>query len=146
MPGYIVCFLLDLYNREIVGYSAGKRKDAALVRRAFTSVEQSLETVKIFHTDRGSEFKNVAIDDLLSTNNIERSLSAKGNPYDNAVSEATFKILTTLLINCMHYNTLEQLDLELFDYVHGYNYIRKHGTLGYLSPVSYRNAALKRIV
>ena len=77
-----VCFLLDLYNREIVGYSAGKRKDAALVRRAFASVKPSLGTVKIFHTDRGSEFKNVAIDELLSANNIDRSLSAKGNPYD----------------------------------------------------------------
>ena len=141
-----VCFLLDLYNREIVGYSAGKRKDAALVRRAFASVKPSLGTVKIFHTDRGSEFKNVAIDELLSANNIDRSLSAKGNPYDNAVSESTFKILKTELINGMHFNTLEQLDLELFDYVHWYNNLRMHGTLGYLSPVSYRNKALKKIV
>ncbi|WP_422385915.1 IS3 family transposase [Paraliobacillus zengyii] len=141
-----VCFLLDLYNREIVGYSAGKRKDAALVRRAFASVKPSLGTVKIFHTDRGSEFKNLAIDELLSTNNIERSLSDKGNPYDNAVSEATFKILKTELINGLHFNTLEQLKLELFDYVHWYNNIRMHGTLGYVSPVFYRNSALKKIV
>lgn len=47
-----VCFLLDLY-----GYSAGKRKEAALVQRAFATVKQPLETAKVFHTDRGSEFK-----------------------------------------------------------------------------------------
>ncbi len=141
-----MCFLLDLYNREIVGYSAGKRKDAALVRRSFASVKPPLETVKTFHTDRGSKFKNVAINELLGTNDIEHSLSNKGNPYDNAVSEATFKILKTELINGIHFNTLEQLNLELFDYVHWYNNIRIHGTLGYVSPVSYRNTALKNIV
>jgi putative transposase len=85
-----VCFLIDLYNREIVGYSAGERKDAALVQRAFESVNRPLGSVKIFHTDRGSEFKNVDIDELLSEYTITRSLSDKGNPYDNAVAESTF--------------------------------------------------------
>lgn len=132
--------------REIVGYSAGKHQDAALVQRAFATVKQPLETVNIFHTDRGSEFKNVGIDELLNKHNIERSLSDKGNPYDNAVSETTFKILKTELINDMHFDTLEQLSLELFDYVHWYNNIRPHSTLGYLSPVTYRNLALKKIV
>jgi len=141
-----VCFLLDLYNREIVGYSAGKHKDAALVQRAFAKVKQPLETVKIFHTDRGSEFKNVGIDELLNKHNIERSLSDKGNPYDNAVSETTFKILKTELINDMRFDTLEQLSLELFDYVNWYNNIRTHSNLGYLSPVTYRYLALKKIV
>jgi len=141
-----ICFLIDLYNREIVGYSVGERKDAALVQRAFKSVKYSLQNVKMFHTDRGSEFKNVGIDELLSKCNIKRSLSQKGNPYDNAVAEATFKILKTELINGTHYATLEQLSLELFDYVHCYNNIRSHSKLGYLSPVAYKNLALKKVV
>ncbi|WP_332698939.1 IS3 family transposase [Halalkalibacter lacteus] len=136
-----VCFLIDLYNREIVGYSVGKRKDAALVQRAFATVNRPLENVKLFHTDRGSEFKNVGIDELLSEFEIERSLSHKGNPYDNAVAEATFKILKTELINGAHFHTLHHLDLELFDYINWYNNI----LLGYLSPVGYRNLALKKI-
>jgi transposase InsO family protein len=140
-----VCFLIDLYNREIVGYSAGERKDAALVQRAFATVNRPLENVKLFHTDRGSEFKNVGIDELLSEYQIERSLSQKGNPYDNAVAEATFKILKTELINGEHFHTIHQLDLELFDYMNWYNNIRSHSTLGYLSPVGYRNLALKKI-
>jgi len=44
----------------------------------------------------------------------------------------------------MHFNTLEELSLELFDYVNWYNNIRTHSTLGYLSPVTYRNEALKK--
>lgn len=141
-----ICFLIDLYNREIVGYSVGEQKDAALVQRAFKSVKYPLGNVKMFHTDRGSEFKNVGIDELLSEYTIKRSLSHKGNPYDNAVAEATFKILKTELINGTHFSTLEQLSLELFDYVNWYNNIRSHSTLGYLSPVAYKNLALKKVV
>lgn len=141
-----ICFLIDLYNREIVGYSVGEKKDAALVQRAFASVKYPLGQVKVFHTDRGSEFKNVGIDELLSKYKINRSLSQKGNPYDNAVAEATFKILKIELINGSHYPSLEQLSLELFDYVNWYNNIRTHSTLGYLSPIEYKLATLKKVV
>ena len=34
-----VCFLIDLYNREIVGWSVGAQKDTALVQRTFDSVK-----------------------------------------------------------------------------------------------------------
>ena len=37
----------------------------------------NLKKVKIFHTDRGNEFKNKIIDELLDTFEIERSLSKK---------------------------------------------------------------------
>jgi putative transposase len=141
-----ICFLIDLYNREIVGYSVGEKKDAALVQRAFASVKYPLGQVKVFHTDRGSEFKNVGIDELLSQYKIKRSLSQKGNPYDNAVAEATFKILKIELINGSHYPTLGQLSLDLFDYVNWYNNIRTHSTLGYLSPVEYKISSLKKVV
>ncbi|HCX5354410.1 TPA: transposase, partial [Escherichia coli] len=81
-------------------------------QRAFATVKRPLGDVKLFHTDRGSEFKNVEIDELLGKHQIKRSLSHKGNPYDNAVAEATFKILKTELINETHFLTLKQLDLE----------------------------------
>ncbi|AQQ55445.1 transposase (plasmid) [Planococcus lenghuensis] len=141
-----ICFLVNLENREIVGYSVGEHKDAALVQRAFNSVTQDLGAVKIFHTDRGSEFKNAGIDELLETHQIERSLSQRGNPYDNAVAEATFKILKTELINDMQFDTLRQLALELFDYVNWYNNIRSHSALDYMSPAAYRILALKKVV
>ena len=54
-----------------------------------------LRQIQLFHTDRGNEFKNKLIDDALKTFNIQRSLSMKGCPYDNAVAEATFKIIKT---------------------------------------------------
>ena len=84
---HYICILLDLYNREIIGYSSGAHKNAELVRSAFAKVKVNLSEIQMFHTDRGSEFDNILIDELLYTFGINRSLSLKGCPYDNAVAE-----------------------------------------------------------
>ena len=88
---HYICVLVDLYNREIIGYSAGPHKDAVLVQRAFATVKYNLNRLELFHTDRGSEFKNKLIDQALETFSIERSFSEKGTPYDDAVAEAHLK-------------------------------------------------------
>ena len=133
-----ICLILDLFNREIVGYAAGKNKTADLVYKAFTRVEKPLNNIKIFHTDRGSEFKNQVIDEMLNTFNIQRSLSRKGNPYDNAVAEATYKVIKTEFAFSRIFKDFNELESELFDYVHWYNNIRIHGSLGYLTPIEYK--------
>ena len=72
-----VCLILDLFNREIIGYAAGKHKDAKLVYKAICKIPYDLSKINIFHTDRGNEFKNKLIDDVISTFGIQRSLSKK---------------------------------------------------------------------
>jgi putative transposase len=143
---HYVCVLVDLFNREIIGHSAGPHKDATLVAKAFASVQGDLRQIQLFHTDRGSEFKNKLLDETLATFKIGRSLSMKGCPYDNAVAEATFKVMKTEFIYRMNFHSLQHLELELYDYVNWYNKHRLHGTLGYLSPVAFRQAALKKVV
>lgn len=139
-----ICLLLDLYNREITGYAAGKNKDAKLVYKAFSRVQRKLDTINIFHTDRGNEFKNKIIDEVLETFKITRSLSAKGCPYDNAVAEASYKIVKTEFAFNRIFTSFEELELELelFNYMNWYNNIRIHGSLGYVSPVQYRKCSL----
>lgn len=88
-----VCTLVDLANREVISYSAGYNKDAGLIEKALLRCNYSLKDIKVFHSDRGNEYDNIKIDNILETFNIERSLSRKGNPYDNAVSGAMNKIL-----------------------------------------------------
>ena len=125
------------FNREIVGFSVGKKKTAELVYEAFLNSNINLMKVKIFHTDRGSEFNNKIIDNMLKAFNIERSLSHKGCPYDNAVAEATYKILKTEFALNRVFTDLYELRLALADYVNWYNNVRIHGSLGYLTPVEY---------
>jgi len=127
-----------LFNREIIGYSAGKHKTADLVYKAFRKINYPLDKIRIFHTDRGNEFKNKTIENILETFDITRSLSAKGNPYDNAVSEAGMKVIKTEFVYQEKFDSLEVLAMKLFDYINWYNNIRIHGSLNYMTPVSYR--------
>jgi putative transposase len=146
MNWHYICVLVDLFNRELVGYSAGRNKDAQLVTKAFTRVNTNLNNIGIFHTDRGNEFKNKTLDELLKTFNIRRSLSMKGCPYDNAVAEATFKIIKTEFVKNRTFATLEELQYHLADYVNWFNCRRIHSSLGYLTPVEYRINNLKKVV
>ncbi|MDQ0497356.1 transposase InsO family protein [Paenibacillus brasilensis] len=104
--GNYVCLFVDLFNREIISYSAGPHKDAKLVYRALASIKGNLNDIQLFHTDRGNEFKNKLIDDALEAFQIERSLSMKGCLYDNAVAEATFKIFKTEFVKKRHFESL----------------------------------------
>lgn len=135
--GY-VCILLELHSREIIGFSAGMHKDAELVRAAFSRVKCNLFDIKAFHTDRGSEFDNRLIDEMLDAFRIERSLSMKGCPYDNAVAESTFKSFKAEFAYRRIFTSIGQLNIELEDYVHWFNCIRLHGSLGYLPPTEYK--------
>ena len=110
------------------------------------SVEGNLSDIHIFHTDRGNEFKNRVVEEILETFGIERSLSHKGCPYDNAVAEATFKIIKTEFIWNEAFADLGELRLKLWDYVHWYNHHRIHSSLGYLTPMQYRENTLKKVV
>ena len=92
------------------------------------------------------DYDNIKIDNILEAFNIERSLSRKGNPYDNAVSEAMNKILKIEFIYQNKFETLEELELQLAEYIYWYNHIRIHGSLGYISPINYRNKIALGIV
>src|SRR5699024_12772169 len=102
----------------------------------------SLIDVRMLHTERGKDFYNGRKSEALETFGIQRSLSMKGCPYDRAVAEAMFKVFKTEFANTVHFTSLEQLTLELDDYVHWFNHIRIHGTLGYLTPVEFKQQPL----
>lgn len=137
-----VCLLVDLSNREIVGHSARPRKDAALVGAAFATLEFPISHIEVFHADRGSEFDNARIDEMLDAFGIERSLSRKGRPYDNAVDESANKMLKAELVYRETFGTTRELRVKLADYVHWRNNSRMHSTLGYMTPVEFRKAGL----
>jgi transposase InsO family protein len=136
------CLFLDLSAREIVGHGASWHKDAMLVKKTFASMDIKLYDVGIFHTDRGSEFDNMEIDALLDFFGIRRSLSKKSTPWDNAVAEATFKLYKAEFAGRERFNTLEELQLKLSDYVHWFNNVRIHSTLGYMTPVEFKRKGL----
>jgi transposase InsO family protein len=136
------CLLLDLANREIVGHGAARRRDAGLVKATFATVDANLFDVDVFHSDRGAEFAGKEIDELLGLFGIRRSLSAKGDPWDNAVAEATFRLYKAEFASREAFATIDELKAKLADYVHWFNNVRVHSTLGYLTPVEFKRRGL----
>ena len=134
-----LCLLLDLCGRKILGSAVGNKKDAKLVETAFYSVQADLRNINIFHTDRGGEFKNQVIEGILSAFGIERSLSAKGTPHDNAVAESMYAIIKTEFTFAREFADIDEFKMLWFDYVNWYNNIRIHGSLDYMTPSDWHN-------
>ncbi len=135
---HYICLLIELSHREIIGFSAGRNKDAELVKAAWLTVRSDIRDICIFHTDRGSEFKNEEIDKILEIGKIERSLSRPGKPVDNAVCESMYDIVKTEFIFEESFKDLEDLQAKLSAWVWWYNNERIHSSLGYKSPVESR--------
>ena len=95
-----------------------------------------------FHTDRGGGFDDTRIDEPLDVFGIKRSLSRKGNPYDNAVVESTDRLLRKELVYRNHYATVGQLRRGPDGYVWWSDDQRLHSTLGYRSPKEFTEQGL----
>lgn len=135
---YYVCFIIDVYNSEIIGYSTSSKKTANIVLEALATVKFNLKNVSIFHTDRGGEFKNKTIDVVLNENKITRSLSKPGTPADNAVSESAFKTFKYAWNQHRKYSDEIELKKDVEEYVNWYNNVRPHSRLGYQSAREFR--------
>ena len=137
-----VCLLIDLADRGIAGHSADTGRAAGLVMAAFATLGFPLTGVEVFRTDRGGGFDNAKIDGLLDVFDIRRSLSRKGNPYDNAVVESTNRLLKKELIYRNRHTSLEQLRSDPDDYVWWFNDQRLRSTLGYRSSNEFTQQGL----
>ncbi|MFP3152932.1 integrase core domain-containing protein [Lachnospiraceae bacterium ZAX-1] len=104
------------------------------MRTAFYEVQADLRRIGIFHTGRGSEFKDQIIDGIIDAFGIARSISAKGTPIGNAVAESMYSIVKTGFAYGEGFADYPQLDLRWFDYVNRYSNVRIHGSLGYVTP------------
>ena len=137
-----VCLLVDLADRGIAGHSAGRTRDASLVLGAFAALDFPPADVQVFRTDRGGGFDDTGIDGLLDVFGIKRSLSRKGDPYDNAVVESTDRLLKKELVYRNHHTTIEQPRHDLNGYVWCSDDQRLHSTIGYRSPKEFTKQGL----
>lgn len=132
--------VIDLFSRKVVGWSMNKRMSADLVNQALLAAIWARKPPKglLWHTDRGSQYASNSHRKLLKEHGIIQSMSRKGNCWDNAVAESFFHTLKTGLINHKQYQTREEAEQEIFEYIEEfYNRKRLHSTNDYWSPVDY---------
>lgn len=135
--------VIDLFSRQVVGWSMDKRMPAELVNHALMMAIWSRKPERglIWHTDRGSQYASDSHRKILQEHGIEQSMSRKGNCWDNAVSESFFHSLKTELIHHVRFTTREEAKQAIFEYIEVfYNRVRMHSTNDYLSPVEYEKA------
>jgi len=95
----------------------------------------------IFHSDRGSQYASDDYQELLAKHGMTCSMSRKGNCWDNAVMESFYRSIKTELIHHEDFQTRDESRHAIFEYIEVfYNRLRRHSTLGYVSPWEYEQA------
>ncbi len=135
--------VLHLCSRAVVGWAMANHMRAELVNRALSMAlcQRRPAAGLIMHTDRGSQYGADSYRQLLTQHGIEPSMSRKGNCWDNAVVESFFHTLKTELIYLEDFNTHEQAQTVVFEYIEVfYNRQRCHSANGSLAPLAYEQA------
>lgn len=129
--------ILDLFSRQIVGWSLNSRMSRKLVMDALRMAIWRRQPAPglLFHSDRGSQYCSVDFQKMLKANSMVSSMSRKGNCWDNSVAESFFGSLKTERVFFSCYKTRDEARKDIVDYIEMfYNSRRRHSYLGYVSP------------
>ena len=135
--------VLDLFSRKIVGWSMAPNMPAELVCSAMqlAVVQRQPPSGLIAHSDRGSQYASASYRALLARNDMQQSMSRKGNCWDNSVMERFFLSLKMERVWRRDYANHAEAIRDITEYIVGfYNNERLHSKLGYLPPTVYERA------
>ena len=128
--------IIDLYDRKVIGWSMSKgisATETVIMAWMMAVWNRPITRKLIFHSDRGSQYACHEFTDILRRNElISRSMSRKGNCWDNAMAESFFKTIKVEWIYGQKFKDQEQAQLSIFEWIESwYNRRRRHSALGY---------------
>lgn len=137
--------IIDIYSRKIVGYAIGKTLSPKLDITALNMAIATRNTDNlIHHSDQGIQYACKDYIKILKDNAIRISMSAKGNPYDNAFVESFFKTLKQEEVYLWEYETFSDVaERILYFILDVYNKKRLRSSLGYRPPEEYERLLAK---
>lgn len=128
---------MDLYSRKIVGWCVDEHMEESLVIRPMQQLVRNTqpENGLIVHSDGGGQYGSNNFRDLLDRHQFRQSMTRKDNHYDNAFAESLFSRFKAELLDGDVFHGLADAQSKIFEYIEGYyNSVRKHSSIGYLSP------------
>jgi putative transposase len=140
--------VLDLFSRQVVGWSMRSRIDSELAINALLMAvsRRQPKTPLIVHSDQGSQYGSRDWQDFLKAHGLIGSMSRRGNCYDNAVAESFFQLLKRERIRRKIYLDREEARRDVFNYIEMfYNSKRRHGYANSVSPVEFENQYFNRL-
>ena len=135
-----LAIVLDLFNREVVGWSLKPRMTADIVTDALTMAwfRRKPAAGLIHHSDRGSQYASHAFQAKLAEYGMICSMSRKGDCWDNAPTESWFGSFKNERVYGERFETRDEMKAMAFEYIEVfYNRKRMHSTLGYKSPMQF---------
>ena len=128
--------IIDLYDRKVIGWSmsAGLSAQETIIPAWLMATWRRPVTKElIFHSDRGIQYACSEFEQTLQANMyVTRSMSRKGNCWDNAVAESFFKTIKVQCIYAQNYADKEHAQFSIFEWIESwYNRKRRHSALGY---------------
>ncbi|SMX97966.1 putative transposase [Brevibacterium linens] len=132
--------VIDLFDTSVVSYSMSTSPNTALTNKSLTNACQGLRPGQkpLVHTDQGFQYQHVSWAAILTKHGATPSMSRKGNCWDNAMAENFFGQLKTEMFYLQKFNTVEDLEKAIDEYIHWYNFERISMRLGGLAPMEYR--------
>jgi len=126
--------IIDLWDRKVVGWSLStslKAVDTVVPAWLMAVKNRPITQELIFHSDRGIQYASNEFRKLLDGYSlVKRSMSRKGNCWDNAVAESFFKNLKMEWVYQRKYRSKMQAALSVFEYIETwYNTDRIHTAL-----------------
>lgn len=114
--------MIDLFNRQIIGWQMSTRMDQTLVNDALRSalITRGYPTGVMIHTDRGSQYCAQSFRKMISAHNLVQSMSRKGNCWDNAVAESFFATLKKQAVYGRALKTCAQMRQHVFEFIEIY--------------------------
>ncbi len=133
--------VLDGFNSEIIAYNLSTSPNLIQVKDMLeqTFTEEHYENT-ILHSDQGWQYQHNFYHLFLESKGIQPSMSRKGNSPDNGMMESFFGILKSEMFYGYEktFQSLNQLEQAIVDYIDYYNNKRIKVKLKGLSPVQYR--------
>jgi len=132
--------ILDLFSRRVVGWAVSANNDRALAISALDRATSARAPAAglVHHSDRGSVYASGDYGDALTSIGAVKSMSRKGDCWDNAVAESFFATIKGEMIDHEDYQTRAAAIAAIGDYIDGfYNPCRRHSSIGYVSPIEF---------
>jgi putative transposase len=121
--------LMDLYDRQVTGWSILTTHSVQLVMTALIDALEKHGRPKLLHSDQGSEYKSKPYTTFAEQLGIKLSMSAKGSPWENGYQEAFYGQLKVDLGDPNRFETLGELTAAIYLQLHYYNTMRIHSAL-----------------
>lgn len=143
-----VAFVVDVYSRAIVGWSAATHKRARLVLDALQMAlwrrdrdGRPAGPGLVHHSDAGSQYTSFTFTAHLIESGIDASIGTVGDALDNALMESAIGLYKTELIKPRGpWRNPAQVELATAEYVDWYNTRRLHTAIGGIPPAEHETA------